>query len=639
MNEHLADPVEHGRAWAHRQEEVFPEWVARYGGGDPGRWDFGLDSLNVLTYIIFDHFPTQEAIDDPDNAAFSEPAAWYLGEIVRRSDPKKLRWSRRNDGPDAGHYVVEPAAKTQRWIAENPQAHLGFVPYFGEPMWLRERYLDYIAPLWDKPWPPWIHSSETGRWSWDGAEQRWFSQLDQWLNGIADLLSLLAAELPDTALDYSTASLEAVEIFAVNKLAATQDLMLRAAVTAYVGECLLRTGGEKWIWDERPDRLTNGFPVVLRNVKRVSPTHLIEYAWARQDGQTFARIHRAWLAEDEGRRRRGHQALQREPTPGLDVMPEPRPIHAWVAHAAAKFPDWVARYGAGCRWDFSAESMDELARVVLDHCPAGTSLLDAPDGDAFISGVVWYFGETLHRAKPSHWGYNGSLAVRTGRGWDGPEIITNDTVFTTYGLSVFLMQELDDVANPRRRWEPGDAETNPKGLRDTYEHWVTASIRERIEGSQKRREQTKRRAGRRRSDDETLARWLAERTEEFPRWVHQFGPSTQWDFSIESLDSLEALIRHVAPGPEELLEDTANAAFLEGAAWYFGEVLRRADPDDTRWEYERRYHAEPHLSGWPPTQAAEDLATVYKADGGVLRRHYELRRRLKENRAERGQQI
>jgi len=94
MSEQSADPVDDGQAWAHRQRGAFPEWVTRYGGGDPTRWDFGLDSLNVLTYIIFDHFPTEDAIDHPDNAAFSGPAVWYLGEIVRRSDPKMLRWSR-----------------------------------------------------------------------------------------------------------------------------------------------------------------------------------------------------------------------------------------------------------------------------------------------------------------------------------------------------------------------------------------------------------------------------------------------------------------------------------------------------------------------------------------------------------------
>jgi hypothetical protein len=631
MSEQLVDPVEDGQAWADRQQAAFPEWVTRYGGGDPARWDFGLDSLNVLTYIIFDQFPTEEAIDHPDNAAFSEPAAWYLGEIVRRSDPKKLRWSRRDYGLYAGHYVVEPAAKTQRWKAEDPHAHLRVVPYFGDPMWLRSRYLDYIAPLWDKPWPPWVHSSETGSWSWDEAGQRWSSQLDQWLNRIAALLSVLAAQQPGTMLDYSTASLEAVEIFTVGNLAAGQNGPIRDAVIAYVGECLLRTGGEKWIWDENPDHLTNGFPVVQRSVTRVSPAHLIEYACARRDGQTFARIHRAWIADTEDRRQRGPEhLLQRQPTPGVDVVPEPAPIHTWVTHAAAKFPDWVARYGTGCRWDFSAESMNDLARVVLDHCPAGTSLVDAPDGDAFIGGVVWYFGETLHRAKSSHWGYNGSWAASTGRGWDGPQIITNDMVFRTYGLSVFLVQELDSVVRPRRLWGPSEPETNPKRLADTYERWVTASIRERIDDSQKRREQTKRRPGRKRSDEETLALWLTAREDEFPQWIQQFGSGAQWDFSDESLDVLEALIRHVAAGPEELLEDKANADFLEGAAWYFGEVLRRSDPEGSRWEYERRYHPEPHVAGWNATQAAEYLATVYTKDGGVLRRYYEAGRRRKE---------
>jgi hypothetical protein len=636
VSEESADPAADGQAWALRQQDAFPEWVIRYGGDDPARWDFGLDSLNVLTYIIFDQFPTQEAIDDPDNAAFSEPAAWYLGEIVRRSDPKKLHWIRSDYGPDAGRYVVAPTAKSSKELPEDPQEHLRFVPHFGEPMWLRERYLDYIAPLWDKPWPPWIFSTETGQWSWDEAGQRWYSQLDQWLNGIADLLQLLAAALPEIALDYSTASLEAVEIFTVNELAVTQDLMLRAAVTAYVGECLLRTGGEKWIWDENPARLTNGFPVVQRSVKRVSPTHLIEYAWARRDGQTFARIHRAWIADnDDHLRRAPDYEPQREPTPGLDDMPEPRPILTWVAHAASRFPDWVARYGAGSRWDFSAESMHDLARVILDRCPADGSLLDAPDGDAFVTGAVWYFGETLHRAKPSHWSYSGSRAARTGRGWDGTEVITNDEVFRAHGLSVFLLQELDSVIRSKAVWDGREsAEPDPTWLHSQYELWVTGTIRERVEDSQKRREQGKRRAGRRKSDEEVLARWLAEREKEFPRWVQQFGAEAHWDFSVESLDALEALIRHVAPGPEELLENKANGDFLEGAAWYFGEVVRRADTDGTRWEYHRDAHPEPCVGGWPPTHAAEDLATVYAKAGGVLRGHCEMKRSYKEKRAE-----
>lgn len=52
--------------------------MTRYGGGDPTRWDFGLDSLDVLTYIIFDQFPTEEAIDHPPNSGL--PAEIVQGE-------------------------------------------------------------------------------------------------------------------------------------------------------------------------------------------------------------------------------------------------------------------------------------------------------------------------------------------------------------------------------------------------------------------------------------------------------------------------------------------------------------------------------------------------------------------------------
>jgi hypothetical protein len=137
-------------------------------------------------------------------------------------------------------------------------------------------------------------------------------------------------------------------------------------------------------------------------------------------------------------------------------------------------------------------------------------------------------------------------------------------------------------------------------------------------------------AGRKRSDQETLARWLAARHEEFPRWIKQFGSGLEWDFSVDSLDALEALIRQVASGPEELLEDKTNADFLEGAAWYFGEVLRRQDPDHARWSYKCHYHPEPYLSGWHSTHVGEHLATVYAKESGVLRSWYEAGARLKQ---------
>ncbi len=100
MDEQVVDPAVDGQAWAQRQEAAFPAWVAQYGGGDPGRWDFGIESLDLLCYRIFQLFPTRQAIDDPNNGVFTQPASWYLGEIVRRSDPKKYRWSLRTWGSE-----------------------------------------------------------------------------------------------------------------------------------------------------------------------------------------------------------------------------------------------------------------------------------------------------------------------------------------------------------------------------------------------------------------------------------------------------------------------------------------------------------------------------------------------------------
>lgn len=623
----MGDLLADGQAWAQRQEEAFfAGWITRYGASDPARWDFGLESLDLLSYAVFDRYPTVQAIEDPDNAGFTEPATWYLGEIVRRSNPKKFRWGLRDSGLYEGRYVVEPTAKSQAWAATDPWAHLVAVARRGDPMWLRSRYVDYVAPLWDKPWPAWIHSSETGRWSWDETMQRWYSQRDQWIGNISGFLAALAAQLPHITLDYSTASLQAVETFAVDNQVAIDDT-IRSAIVAYLGECLLRSGGGKWIWDEHPEHLTNGYPVVLRSTIAASPAHLLEYARARQDGTTFARIHRAWLADAKERRERGPEHIvHRQPTPGLDPVADTSNFaDQWASNHQARFPDWIARYGTGRRWDFSADSLDDLAQVILEHCPAGVALLDAPVAEDFINGVVWYFGETLWRAKPSSWQFHEDIPAITGRELTGLAISSN-LAFNGFPLGVFLVQDINQVVQPTT-WG-GSQPTEPDRLRYSYDRWVTSSIRERVEQAQKRREQAKRRLGRKRSDAEMLARWLAARNDEFPSWIAQFGTGAEWDFSVDSLDALEALIRQRASGPEELLEEKHNGDFLEGAAWYFGEVLRREDPEQFRWEYERDYHPEPTLKWLATTEVTNRLATVYTKDSRVLRGWYDRGRNL-----------
>ncbi|WP_292988401.1 hypothetical protein [Mycobacterium sp.] len=251
-------------------------------------------------------------------------------------------------GLGAGHYVVEPTAKTQAWAATDPQGHLGGVADHGDPVLLRSYFVDYVAPLWTKPWPADTHANETGSWLWDEATQRWYSQRDRWRYSIAGFVAALGAHLPETAMDYSTASLESVEAFVVHD-ATAQGLDQRSAVVAYLGECLLRAGGGRWIWDIHPDHLTNGLPIVKRDWTSASPSHLIEYAKVLRDGQTFSRVHRAWLTSaGEQQEHNRTPALRREPTPGLDPIDTATPFaDQWRSDAQMRFPDWVDRYGAG----------------------------------------------------------------------------------------------------------------------------------------------------------------------------------------------------------------------------------------------------------------------------------------------------
>jgi hypothetical protein len=58
-----------------------------------------------------------------------------------------------------------------------------------------------------------------------------------------------------------------------------------------------------------------------------------------------------------------------------------------------------------------------------------------------------------------------------------------------------------------------------------------------------------------------------------------------WDFGPDSLDTLEELVIQRGSTPEQLLDDEHNAAFVDGAVWYVGEVLRRGRPSP--WEYDR----------------------------------------------------
>lgn len=69
--------------WLAEREAGFGAWAARYG--PDVAWDFSLESLTGLEEILRREFSSEEALHDPANRDFREAAAWYLGEVWRRS--------------------------------------------------------------------------------------------------------------------------------------------------------------------------------------------------------------------------------------------------------------------------------------------------------------------------------------------------------------------------------------------------------------------------------------------------------------------------------------------------------------------------------------------------------------------------
>jgi hypothetical protein len=70
-----------------------------------------------------------------------------------------------------------------------------------------------------------------------------------------------------------------------------------------------------------------------------------------------------------------------------------------------------------------------------------------------------------------------------------------------------------------------------------------------------------------------LEKWLEQQRAAFPAWAEQrVGPP--WDFTVDSLPRLEALIRDAFTSPAEA-RAVMDTALVAVAAWYLGEVHNR----------------------------------------------------------------
>lgn len=543
--------------WLAEREQRFPQWVAAHGAG--GTWDFSPASLDALAIALFREAPTPERFGDPDRAGFVRGATWYLGETLCRNGTGE--WIAAHDDE---YFRVRRHPGDAPYECPAPELALLAAVDAGDPVSLRNTFGYWVAPAAAGDWP------DPG-YRWDGTA--WRTPLDAWVESVAARIDALPAVVPHIVLDYSAESLRMLESFcraAVPRPA--QDLV--DDIAAYVGEALLRVAGGCWVLDEAPSNVSFGRPLV-RGGHLVSPVDLVLLAcrWSGPGALTLA-----YQAADRfARRQRTVNPAWRavkEPTPGLDPAPAPTPLESWCAERQRDFPDWNARYGAGRRWDFSRASLSDLAEVVVSVLPTADEFSD-PRHAAFLDGAAWYYGEVLRRGKPSEWHHHADLDP-DGRFHHGLTVSTLER-YRAFPIGVFVVQDL------RMMVERGSGTgllSAAASLVLDFDNWVTAAFRQRTQEALRRRDRA---TSRRRRPDDHADRWSAAQARRFPEWRKRWGTALGRDFSPESLDALESVIRQVAPTPEDLLEKPDNAEFLDVAAWYYGETLRRAT--DLVWTY------------------------------------------------------
>jgi hypothetical protein len=597
-------------AWAAQRERAFPDWVDRFGGSEV--WDFSTASLPAVADVVFHRCPTVAHLDDPANAAFTDGVTWYLGEILRRAQPDKWRWAyydKDEPRPADESFRVDESSRADAYrLARTdnrdwpimPRRKLNWLIESGNPLDLCHDDHYFSHP---HPWPPgYFDNTDTGSWVWTG--ERWHSQLELWRDAIAARIATLASDyLPDgIALDYTAESLRRIESFAINT--AIPDSSFTSGVASYVGETLLRAVGGRWLWDDREHSVTRGFPVVQPHLDdstgTILPTHLLAFALKWRDGATLTRLYDAQCLRVA--KRKGEDptwTAMRSLTPGLDETPEAAPDYCdvWRAEQRRELPNWVTRYGAERNWDFSRDSLLTLGEIMAEP---GRSEADK-------ECAAWYFGETLFRARPSRWHFKGQELTGDRAWWIS---------ITSHGRRGFVgnypVREIEGRLGSRG---PDDA----TWLRNAYDRWVTAEMRERVEESGKRRLRAKSKAAKRLSDAEYLRRWLAERLEQFPAWARDYGGDSTWDFSPESLDALEDLVSERGAIPEEMLEDEQHAPFIDGALWYLGEVLRRTSA--LPWRFVRGETSDPAVGNIDTLEFLTGVLTA--VDRGSLRRRYD----------------
>jgi hypothetical protein len=268
--------------------------------------------------------------------------------------------------------------------------------------------------------------------------------LDWWLDRINLLIDMMGdVDLGGAiALDYSAASLSALEAAARDRLADPAEALyddqqsFTASVVAYVGEALMRVGGGRWDcaaeapadvavsdpllrqrlaehrWriDSVGDPDAAGFPIIrpdpATGLEVLSPTHLLLEGLASDGGAVWASTYEHWkqVVQEYAAGHSGWTPTkERTLADGLFTAPAPSAVlDDWLARMEPRFPDWAD--SAGGTWDYSPDSINRLAALVLRVTPTVKAFQDPANAD-FVEGASYYLGEMLRRGYPSRWVY------------------------------------------------------------------------------------------------------------------------------------------------------------------------------------------------------------------------------------------
>ena len=431
-------------SWLDRQQQLFPNWVATYGGDHI--WDFSSDTIYPLAMSIFHTTPTLEQFEAPANTMFADGATWYYGEVLRRHASSHWMYD-----PTIESYAV--AIDSEDWTV-SPGLMLSVMLDQGHPFGLHDMITSVVTP--------WAADERSPmHWRWTG--RTWHSDLDRWTHSIAALIDSLGHLLPvEHTMDFSVESLTSLEELIHT---AEDDTAFADAVAAYLGEALLRVGGGYWKWNDDPSSGSLGMPIVtpFEPANDVSPHQLVQLARRWRDGNTFTRVYNAWeRAAHELHIRRPFQHPAKIPTPGLDPTP-PSAIQTWCDTREHEFPHWAAQHGRDRTWDFSMTSLDDLATIIFATTPTPQLLTD-PRHEAFATGAVWYFGETIRRAAPAHWEHE---VRQPDPGWSASELWNVSIRKLETGNRLLSTEPFRDMHQMLLR---GDR----AALSDAYRHWVAA---------------------------------------------------------------------------------------------------------------------------------------------------------------------